>query len=237
MPRAPVKKRTEPRAPRFYPAYDAGERTGPKKAHVPAKLRGSIKPGTVLILLAGRFRGKRVVFLKQLPSGLLLVTGPYQLNGVPLRRVNQAYCIGTSASVDIKGVDVSKVDDAFFARTKKPKAKKDDEFFAGEDEVRTSARPLPRPTRGPKGTDRRAAGTGGSGGALACAFWLLPAAWRRGRLAGMVGFRWAAAPCGGCVAASRCGGRGRQEEARCTSLLSCSRAERLPCSRLRRSRS
>ena len=145
----------EVKAPKWYPADDIKAKVpSEREAHSRgvAKLKKTIKPGSVLILLGGRFRGKRVVFLKQLSSGLLLVTGPYQLNGVPLRRVNQAYCISTSASVDVKGADVSKIDDAFFARTKKPKSKKDgEEFFGDADEVRprqpSSAATPPPPVR------------------------------------------------------------------------------------------
>merc|ERR1711869_65547 len=101
------------------------------------KLRKSISPGSVLILLAGRFRGRRVVFLKQLDSGLLLVTGPYAVNGVPLRRVNQRFCIATSAKVDLKGADYSSVEDKRFAREAAKKTKKTDSAFFSADAEKT----------------------------------------------------------------------------------------------------
>lgn len=113
----------------WYPADD--EKKHYKKSKPKAtKLRKGIEAGRVLILLSGRFRGKRVVFLKQLPSGLLLVTGPYKINGVPLKRVNQVYTLTTSTKVDIKGVDVTKIDDALFKKEKKAKKSQEEKFFA-----------------------------------------------------------------------------------------------------------
>uniref|UniRef100_A0ACD5ZG69 Uncharacterized protein n=1 Tax=Avena sativa TaxID=4498 RepID=A0ACD5ZG69_AVESA len=122
--------------PKFYPADDVKPRTVSTRKPKPTKLRSTITPGTVLILLAGRYMGKRVVFLKQLKSGLLLITGPFKINGVPIRRVNQTYVIATSTKVDISSVKVEKFDDKYFAREKKIRSKKTEgELFETEKEA------------------------------------------------------------------------------------------------------
>ena len=82
-------------------------------------------------MLAGRYKGKRVVFLKQLKSGLLAVTGPFKINGVPVKRVNQAYTISTSAKVDLKGVNTDAVTDEVFQKDKTKKSRSH-KFFEKE---------------------------------------------------------------------------------------------------------
>merc|ERR1740121_567151 len=125
---------TSGKSARYYPADDFPRpKHSRKKKHNPPKVRASLAPGTVCVLLSGRFRGKRVVCLKALASGLLLVTGPYKINGVPLRRVNRAYVIGTSTKLDVSKVDVSKIDDAYFARVSSDSEEGEDDFFANDD--------------------------------------------------------------------------------------------------------
>ncbi|BGP17984.1 hypothetical protein JCM10213_005023 [Rhodosporidiobolus nylandii] len=115
----------------FYPADNARAKKASRKTVRPTKIRASITPGTVLILLAGRFRGKRVVCLGTTATGLLVVSGPYKVNGVPLRRVNQAYVIATATKVDLAGFTLdAKFNDAYFSKEKKASRNgKEGEFF------------------------------------------------------------------------------------------------------------
>ena len=115
----------------WYPGDDEKKHFSRKHKKSPIHLRKGLKTGTVVIILAGRFRGRRAVYIKQLKSGLLLITGPYKVNGIPLRRVNQAYVIPTSTCFDIGSIGES-INDEYFNREKK--TSKEKKFFKEEKE-------------------------------------------------------------------------------------------------------
>merc|ERR1712027_136909 len=100
------------------------------------KLRASLAPGAIAIVLAGVHKGKRVVVLKQLGTGLLLITGPFKINGCPLRRINQRYLLATSTKIDVSAVKVPEnINDKYFARIKAEKtAKKEGDIFDAKKE-------------------------------------------------------------------------------------------------------
>ena len=129
------------------PKQAASAAAGKKKKYVPKKAapsaKKSVAAGTVAIMLAGRFRGRHCVVLKQLnKDGTLAVTGPFKYNGIPLRRVNKRYIIATSTKINVSGVDaklLEKVDAKLFQRKLREKKAKSAAGFLGKKTAKAAA--------------------------------------------------------------------------------------------------
>merc|ERR1711959_687784 len=95
------------KAPKYYSAEDKKVKLNNSHQNTKqTKLKASLVPGAVVILLAG----------------------PFKVNGIPLRRVPQSYVIGTSTVVDFK-TDASGVTDDLFKKPKSAKKKSADGPF------------------------------------------------------------------------------------------------------------
>jgi len=107
--------------------------------HHQHKLRGNLQPGTVVIILTGRHRGKRVVYLKPLQSGLILVSGPLKLNNCPLRRICPKFVIATKTHLDISKIKLpDTLNDDYFKRNghrrRRPGSAAEQDIFASKKE-------------------------------------------------------------------------------------------------------
>lgn len=125
------------RFPRYYPTEERPKKFSVKRKRFsthPRRFRSSLTPGTVVILVAGKHAGKRAVVVKHLSSGLLLITGPHKVNGVPLRRMNQIYVIATSTKLDLSALQVDNLDDKNFKRVRQAKKNAESDIFDSKKE-------------------------------------------------------------------------------------------------------
>mmetsp|Transcript_36740 Transcript_36740/g.86909 ORF Transcript_36740/g.86909 Transcript_36740/m.86909 type:complete len:179 (-) Transcript_36740:77-613(-) len=105
----------------------------PKGDKVINSKKNIIKPpalGSVLVLLSEKYQGQKVILLKITNSGLFIVSGPFLINGVSLRRVNPRYTLPTGAKVNLENLDLSNFDDTYFkALSRSKKNRKENVVF------------------------------------------------------------------------------------------------------------
>jgi len=89
----------------------------PKRKFI--KQRKNFKEGSIVILLGAKFQGKKAVLLKITKNGLFIISGPFSINGISLRRINPRYVAPTEIEVDLFELKLGFLNDNYFNFLKK----------------------------------------------------------------------------------------------------------------------
>ena len=100
-----------------------------------------ITPGTVCIILKGKHAGKRVVLLKTIKSGNLLVTGPRKINTVSLAKITPRHVIVTSTKIDLGDFKLVDTVEEKFLKPRKLVVK-DEVLGIDKDKTKKSVKPM-----------------------------------------------------------------------------------------------
>lgn len=74
--------------------------------------------------------------IKMVLIGLFIFSGPFLINGCPLRRISQNYVIATSTKIDLASKIPKKFNDDYFKRKREKRAKKEEgDIFAQKKEA------------------------------------------------------------------------------------------------------
>jgi ribosomal protein L14E/L6E/L27E len=61
-----------------------------------------LERGSILILLTKKYLGRKAILLNTTESGLFVISGPYLINGISIRRVNEKYTLYSGAKVNLE---------------------------------------------------------------------------------------------------------------------------------------
>ncbi|ABW98320.1 rpl6B (nucleomorph) [Hemiselmis andersenii] len=78
------------------------------------KTKKKFKIGSIIILLGSKFQGKKAVLLKITKKGLLIISGPFSVNGISLRRINPRYAVPTEIGIGLNNLQLGFLNDDYF---------------------------------------------------------------------------------------------------------------------------
>nr|UXY86672.1 60S ribosomal protein L6B [Cryptomonas paramecium] len=77
--------------------------------------------GSVAIISFGKLRGKKAIILRTTKCRMFVISGPFSLNGISIRRIKYNHLIPTQNRLNISSVDTKIFDDEYFIFLKKSK--------------------------------------------------------------------------------------------------------------------